>query len=57
MKILWVFLLDVLVLNDIIDQAARTERQSRRISETNRHEDWKNLIKQKLIEGCFRCIG
>jgi len=49
---------DVLVLNDIIDQAARTEQaQARRISDIGEDGDWKNLIKQKLIEGCFRCIG
>lgn len=29
----------------------------RRASEAQAEYGWKKLIKEKLIEGCFRCIG
>lgn len=51
---------DVLVLNDIIDQAAgRSNRPSHTsgVEEEAEPANLKALIKAKLIEGCFRFIG
>ncbi|CAG7823253.1 unnamed protein product [Allacma fusca] len=44
---------DVMVLNDIIEQAAG--RQSK-ASDRGEEEEEGNRFKQKIIEGCFRCI-
>ncbi|OXA50295.1 Sodium channel protein para [Folsomia candida] len=46
---------DVLVLADIIEQASGPPH-SRRISDMEEEENARNLLKQKIIEGCFRCI-
>ncbi|CAL8142651.1 unnamed protein product [Orchesella dallaii] len=48
---------DVMVLNDIIEQAAGRSSRLSRVSELEADPiNMKELIKQKLIEGCFRCI-
>lgn len=47
-----------MVLNDIIEQAAGRSSRLSRVSELAVEPvNMKELIKQKLIEGCFRCIG
>lgn len=45
----------MLVLADIIEQASGPPH-SRRISDMEEEENARNLLKQKIIEGCFRCI-
>ncbi|XP_021949266.2 sodium channel protein para isoform X3 [Folsomia candida] len=53
---------DVLVLNDIIEQAAGHRAPHSRLSDVPPSEmiperiPFKELLKQKIIEGCFRCI-
>jgi len=51
--------LDVLVLNDIIEQAASGgggPANSRRVSDMEEELNARALLKQKIIEGCFRFI-
>jgi hypothetical protein len=53
--------LDVLVLNEIIEQAAGHRAPHSRLSDVPPSEmperiPFKELLKQKIIEGCFRCI-